>query len=41
MKALGVTGVVIPESRFVANADLVSARSFGLLLQRLHGCGVR
>jgi Putative peptidoglycan binding domain len=36
MKALGVTGVVIPESHFVANADLVSARSFGLLLQRLH-----
>lgn len=37
MKALGVTGVVIPESHFIANTDLVSARSFGLLLQRLHG----
>jgi hypothetical protein len=32
-----VTGVVIPESTFVTNADLVSARSFTLLLQRLGG----
>ena len=32
-----MTGVVVPDSRFVSNPDLVSARSFGLLLQRLHG----
>jgi hypothetical protein len=37
LQALGVTGVVIPESHFITNADLVSARSFGLLLQRLRG----
>jgi hypothetical protein len=37
MKAQGVTGVVVPESHFVANSDLVSARSFGLLLTRLTG----
>ena len=37
MKAHGVTGVVVPASRLVSNADLVSARSFGLLLQRLKG----
>ncbi|HEV7133938.1 MAG TPA: hypothetical protein VGN27_09445 [Gaiellaceae bacterium] len=36
MKAAGVTGVVVPESHFVANTDLVSARSFGLLYDRLH-----
>jgi hypothetical protein len=36
-KALGVTGVVIPESRFVANRDLLSAASFVHLLQRLRG----
>jgi hypothetical protein len=32
-----VTGVVIPGSQFVANTDLVSARSFTLLMQRLSG----
>ena len=37
MKAQGVTGVVIPPSQFVSNIDLVSARSFGLLLTRLGG----
>jgi hypothetical protein len=37
MKAQGVTGVVVPESHFIANADLVSVRSFGLLLTRLTG----
>jgi hypothetical protein len=37
MKAQGVTGVVVPESHFIANPDLVSARSFGLLLTRLTG----
>lgn len=37
LKARGVTGVVIPESHFVSNSDIVSARSFGLLLQRLSG----
>jgi hypothetical protein len=33
----GVTGVVIPSSTFVENPDLVSARSFTLLMQRLSG----
>ena len=33
----GVTGVVIPTSQFVPNTDLVSARSFSLLIQRLSG----
>ena len=37
LKAEGVTGVVIPESHFVADPDFVSARSFGLLLVRLGG----
>ena len=36
MKAQGVTGVVIPDSHFIANSDLVSARSFGILFGRLH-----
>jgi hypothetical protein len=37
MKAQNVTGVVIPPSQFISNIDLVSARSFGLLLTRLGG----
>ena len=37
MKAQGVTGVVVPDSHFISNIDLVSARSFGLLLTRLTG----
>jgi hypothetical protein len=37
LSALGVTGVVIPESRFITNSELVSARSFSLLFGRLHG----
>ena len=37
LTALGITGVVIPESHLVANPDLVSARSFSLLFSRLHG----
>jgi hypothetical protein len=37
LSALGITGVVIPESHFIANPELVSARSFGLLFGRLHG----
>jgi len=37
LKALGVTGVVIPKSAIAPNTDLVSARSFGLLLDRLTG----
>ncbi|MEN3341784.1 MAG: hypothetical protein V7644_1188 [Actinomycetota bacterium] len=37
LSSQGVTGVVVPGSRFVSNPDLVSARSFGLLLQRLQG----
>lgn len=36
IKAQHVTGLVVPESHFIANTDLVGARSFGLLLQRLH-----
>jgi hypothetical protein len=36
MKTLGVTGVVVPESHFIQNSDLVSARSFGILYGRLH-----
>jgi hypothetical protein len=37
LKEEGVTGVVIPDSNFVSNADLVSNRSFSLLFQRLNG----
>jgi hypothetical protein len=37
LTTLGVTGVVVPESHFITNADLVSARSFSLLFDRLHG----
>ena len=37
MKTQGVTGVVVPSSQFVSNSDLVSARSFGILLARLAG----
>ena len=37
LKTEGVTGVVIPKSAIVPNTDLVSARSFGLLLPRLTG----
>jgi hypothetical protein len=33
----GVKGVVIPGSTFVANTDLVSARSFNILMTRLGG----
>jgi hypothetical protein len=36
----GVTGVVIPQSQLVPNTDVVSARSFGLLVQRLSGASV-
>ena len=37
LTALGVTGVVIPESHFVTNPELVSARSFSVVFSRLHG----
>jgi hypothetical protein len=37
LTSLGITGVVIPESHFITNQDLVSARSFSLLLTRLRG----
>jgi peptidoglycan hydrolase-like protein with peptidoglycan-binding domain len=37
IKAQRVIGLAVPESHFIANTDLVGARSFGLLLQRLHG----
>jgi hypothetical protein len=40
MKDLGVTGVAIPASQFVPNTDIVSARSFSLLVQRLSGASV-
>jgi hypothetical protein len=36
LEAEGVTGVVVPRSAFVPNTDVVGARSFGLLLQRLN-----
>jgi putative peptidoglycan binding protein len=37
IKAQNILGLAVPESHFIANADLVGARSFRLLLQRLHG----
>jgi hypothetical protein len=37
LKEKGVTGVVIPGSTFVKNPDIVSARSFTLLMARLSG----
>jgi hypothetical protein len=37
MKNEGVSGVVAPESHFVANHDLITERSMGLVLQRLRG----
>jgi len=37
LQSQGVKGVVIPGSPFVANPDIVSARSFALLMQRLGG----
>ena len=37
LTTLGVTGVVIPESHFVTNPELVSARSFSVVFSRLHG----
>lgn len=37
LKEKGVTGVVVPDSNFVSNPDLVGSRSFSLLFQRLHG----
>lgn len=35
LKMLGITGVVVPSSQFVTNPDLVSARSFSIVYQRL------
>jgi hypothetical protein len=37
LKAEGVTGVVIPKSAFVTNSELISARSFGVLLNTMKG----
>jgi hypothetical protein len=37
LQAQGVTGVVIPSSVFIENPDLVSARSFAILLTRFGG----
>ena len=35
LKRLGITGVVVPPSQFVTNPDVVSARSFGVVLMRV------
>jgi hypothetical protein len=35
LKRAGITGVVVPSSQFVTNPDLVSARSFQVVYQRL------
>ncbi|HVS83993.1 MAG TPA: hypothetical protein VHD91_00010 [Gaiellaceae bacterium] len=35
LKALGITGVVVPASQFVTNPDIVSSRSFSIVYQRL------
>lgn len=35
LEDLGITGVVVPASQFVANADLVSVRSFQIVYERL------
>jgi hypothetical protein len=37
LEKIGVKGVAIPKSKLIANTDLVSARSFALLLTRLGG----
>jgi CARDB protein len=37
LQTQGVKGVVIPSSVFISNTDIVSARSFALLMQRLGG----
>ena len=37
LKTLGVTDVVIPKSAFVPNTELISARSFGVLLNNMKG----
>ena len=37
MKSQNVNGVVVPESHFVSNHDLVTERSMALVLQRLRG----
>lgn len=36
LTALGITGVVIPESHFITNAELVSSRSFSVVFTALH-----
>ncbi|MBV8258101.1 MAG: hypothetical protein JOZ56_09405 [Actinobacteria bacterium] len=35
LKQLGITGVVVPASQFVTNPDIISARSFQIVYQRL------
>jgi hypothetical protein len=37
LKNVGVTGVVVPSSRFISNPDLVSARAFTIVYSHLHG----
>jgi hypothetical protein len=39
LKAENVTGVVVPESHFVTNTEVVSARSFGVVVDRLNAAG--
>jgi peptidoglycan hydrolase-like protein with peptidoglycan-binding domain len=41
IKAQHVFGLEVPGSHFITNTDLVSARSFGLLLQRVRGVSTR
>ena len=35
LKTLGITGVVVPDSQFVTNPDVISVRSFTIVYQRL------
>ena len=37
MKSQNVSGIVVPESHFVTNHDLITERSMALVLQRLRG----
>jgi hypothetical protein len=40
LKEQGVTGVVIPDSNFISNPELVSNRAFTVVFQQLHGASV-
>lgn len=37
LKDQGVTGVQMPKSKFISNSEFLSARAFGILMQRLSG----